>query len=171
MDAFAVSIGKGMTLLKKDYKKSFVIGLYFGIFQALMPLIGYLLAFKFHDLIQNIDHWIAFSLLIFIGIKMIKSAILDEPILDSNINFKTMILLAIATSIDALAIGITLSFLNVNIILSISYIGLITFILSFIGVIIGSKVGEKFGIKSQLLGGFILIMIGLKILFEHLNLI
>ena len=171
MDAFAVSICKGMTLIKKDYKKALIIGLYFGLFQALMPLIGYLLAFKFHNLIESIDHWIAFFLLLFIGIKMIKSAILDEQSLDDNINFKTMIGLALATSIDALAIGITLSFLNVDLLFSISSIGIITFILSFIGVLLGSKIGERFGAKSQILGGMILISIGLKIVFEHLNLI
>lgn len=171
MDAFAVSICKGMTFYKNRYKNAIIIGLYFGIFQALMPVVGYLIGYKFHDLIANIDHWIAFFSLLFIGIKMIKGAILNENIVDNSINYKTMIILSLATSIDALIIGITLSFLNVNIIFSMSMIGIITFILSFVGVIIGNNVGERFGVKSQILGGFVLIIIGLKILFEHLNLI
>ena len=171
MDAFAVSICKGMSLFKNRYKNAIIIGLYFGIFQALMPIIGYLIGYRFHNLIESIDHWIAFFSLLFIGIKMIKGAILSENTIDDKIDYKTMIFLSVATSIDALIIGITLSFLDVNIIFSITIIGIITFILSFIGVIIGNKVGERFGIKSQIFGGFVLIVIGLKILFEHLNLI
>lgn len=171
MDAFAVSICKGMSFTKKSYKKAIIIGLYFGIFQAIMPIIGYLIGYRFHDLIENVDHWLAFFLLLFIGLKMIKSAILDEQSLDNKVDFKSMIGLAIATSIDALVIGITLSFLNVDLIVSITYIGIITFTLSYLGVMLGSKVGERFGIKSQIFGGIILIIIGLKILFEHLNLI
>ena len=171
MDAFAVSICKGMSIYNNKYKNGIVIGLYFGIFQAIMPIIGYLIGFRFHDLIVNIDHWVAFVLLLIIGIKMIKSAILDENTIDNNISLKTMLSLSIATSIDALIIGITLSFLNVNLLISVSIIGIITFVLSLIGVIIGNKVGERLGVKSQILGGFILIVIGLKILFEHLKLI
>ena len=171
LDAFAVSICKGMSIFKNRFKSAFIVGLYFGSFQALMPIIGYILGSKFHDLIVNIDHWIAFFLLLFIGIKMIKNAILDENNIDDNMSIKTLLSLAIATSIDALIVGLTLSLLNVNIIFSISIIGIITFILSFIGMVIGNKVGDKLGIKSQIFGGFILIIIGLKILFEHLNLI
>ena len=171
MDAFAVSICKGMSIYKNKYTKALIIGLYFGIFQMLMPIIGYYIGYKFHDLIINIDHWIAFILLLFIGIKMIKNAILNENNIDDNISIKTMLSLSIATSIDALIMGLTLSLFNINILLSVSIIGIITLILSFVGVIIGNKVGERLGIKSQILGGFILIIIGMKILFEHLHLI
>lgn len=171
MDAFAVAICKGMSFHKISIFKSLKIGLCFGIFQALMPLIGFFIGYKFHTLIESIDHWIAFLLLLFIAIKMIKDAILDDNIIDDDLSIKTMFGLSIATSIDALIIGISLSILNVDIIFSVTIIGIITFILSFIGSLLGSKVGQKFGLKSQILGGFILIIIGLKILFEHLNLI
>lgn len=171
MDAFAVSLCKGMSFSNSKYNNGLVVGLYFGLFQAIMPLIGYMIGNRFHDLIISIDHWISFFLLAFIGIKMIKDAILNENNINNRIDYKTMLPLAIATSIDALVIGVTMSFLDVNIILSIFFIGIITLILSFVGVLIGNKVGEHLGIKSQILGGFILIVIGLKILFEHLNLI
>ena len=171
MDAMTVAISKGLSLGKFKLKNCIIIGLYFGIFQAVMPLIGYLLASNFNNLIEKIDHWIAFILLFIIGIKMIKNAILKDNYINDDIDFKTMIGLAIATSIDALAIGITLSFLNVKLLSSIIYIGIITFILSFIGVALGGKVGEYFGKKSQVLGGFILMVIGLKILLDHLNLL
>lgn len=171
MDAFAVSLCKGMSFCNNKYKKAIIISFFFGIFQALMPIIGYYVGYKFHNLIISFDHWIAFLLLAFIGIKMIKDAILNENDLDDKLDIKTMFILSIATSIDALIIGITMSFLDVNILLSISFIGIITFILSFIGVLIGSKVGQRLGIKSQIFGGFILIVIGIKIIFEHLKLI
>ena len=171
MDAFAVSICKGMYFFNNKYKKATIIGLYFGIFQMLMPIIGYLIGYKFHDLIVSIDHWIAFILLLIIGIKMIKNALLNENSIDNSISIKTMFSLSIATSIDALIMGLTLSLFNINIFISVSIIGIITYILSFIGVIIGQKAGEKLGVKSQILGGFILIVIGLKTLFEHLKLI
>ena len=171
MDAMSVAICKGMTENKKSLKHAIIVALYFGIFQAIMPLFGYFLASHLQFLIYKIDHWIAFSLLIFIGIKIIKDAILNENNYDDDISFKNMLPLAIATSIDAFAIGISLSFLNVNLLFSIACIGTITFILSFIGVKLGNKIGERFGIKSQLIGGFILIVIGFKILLEHLKLI
>lgn len=171
MDAMSVAICKGMSETKKKVKKSIVIALYFGLFQAIMPLLGYFLARNLQILINKIDHWIAFILLIIIGIKIIKDAILNENTYDDDISLKIMLPLAIATSIDAFAIGISLSFLNVDLLFSITCIGIITFILSFIGVKLGNRIGERFGIKSQLLGGFILIVIGFKILLEHLKLI
>lgn len=170
MDAFAVSICKGLSMKKLNYK-TLIIGLYFGLFQALMPLIGYLLGTSFESLITKIDHWIAFALLSIIGINMIVEIFEKEEEKDDKVNFKTMIPLAIATSIDALAIGITLAFLNTNIILPVIIIGLVTLILSIIGVIIGYKFGHKFEKQSQIIGGIILIVIGLKILLEHLKII
>ena len=171
MDAFAVSICKGMSIYNNKYIKALIISLFFGLFQAIMPIIGYFIGNTFHDLIISIDHWIAFALLLFIGIKMIKNAILNENSIDDNISIKTILPLSIATSIDALIVGITLSFLNVNMFFSSSVIGFITFMLCFIGVIIGNKAGQRLGIKSQILGGFILIVLGMKTLFEHLKLI
>ncbi len=170
MDAFAVSICKGLSIKKINWKVICIVGLYFGIFQAGMPIIGYFLGKGFESFVTKIDHWIAFILLSFIGINMIKEAFSkDENINGDDLSFKTMIILAIATSIDALAVGITFAFFDVNIIFSISMIGIITFILSAIGVILGNKFGNKYEKKSQLLGGLILIIIGIKILIEHLT--
>ena len=172
MDAFAVSICKGLSMKYMNWKKAVIIGLYFGIFQALMPLLGYFLGVSFQYLVTSIDHWIVFILLVFIGGNMIKDAFSNED-LDNNddIGFKIMIILALATSIDALAVGITFAFLNVNIILAFSLIGIITFILSIIGVKIGNKFGDKYETKAQIAGGTILILLGLKILLEHLNIL
>ena len=172
MDAFAVSIGKGLTMKKLDCKNILLVGLYFGGFQALMPTIGYFLGKNFEVFITSIDHFIAFILLLIIGINMIKESIKGE---DENINdkfdFKTMIPLAIATSIDALAIGVTFSFLKMDLLLSVMIIGIITAIISMLGVLIGQKFGNKLEKTSQIIGGIILILIGLKILLEHLNII
>lgn len=172
MDAFAVSICKGLAMKKMNWKSAIIIALYFGIFQAVMPLIGFLLGTNFANAIQNIDHWIAFILLSVIGLNMIKEAIhpSDENMND-RIDIKTMLILAIATSIDALAVGITFAFLKVNIFTSISIIGIITFIISLIGVKIGNVFENKLKNKAEILGGIILILIGLKILLEHLNII
>ncbi len=168
MDAFAVSICKGLSMKKMDWKKAIIIGLYFGGFQALMPAIGYFLGIGFETKIKNIDHWVAFILLSFIGINMIKEAFQEnDKDADENIDFKTMIILSIATSIDALTVGITFAFLNVNIFLAISIIGIITFIISSIGVKIGNVFGDKYESKAEITGGVILILIGLKILLEH----
>lgn len=170
MDAFAVSICKGLAMSKMNWKKAGIIGVYFGIFQALMPLIGYLLGISFQEQITNIDHWIAFILLAIIGINMIKEAISkDDDKQNDSIKFKDMLILAIATSIDALAIGITFAFLKVNIWLAISLIGIITFIISIAGVKIGNIFGDKYEKKAELAGGIILILLGVKILLEHLN--
>ena len=169
MDAFAVSICKGLSIKHINWKVIFIVGLYFGIFQAEMPLIGYFLGKGFETFVTRIDHWIAFILLSFIGINMIKEAFSkEENGAGDDLSFKTMLILAIATSIDALAIGITFAFFDVNIILSVAIIGIITFILSGIGVILGNKFGSKYEKKSQILGGVILIIIGIKILIEHL---
>lgn len=172
MDAFAVSICKGLSMKKLDWKKAFIIALYFGAFQGLMPVIGYFLGATFSDLVTSIDHWIAFALLSIIGGNMIKESFDDEEDKrNDNVDFKTMIVLAIATSIDALAVGITFAFLKTNIVLSVVLIGIITFVISLLGVNIGNKFGDKFQNKAELSGGIILILIGLKILLEHLGII
>ena len=169
MDAFAVSICKGLSMTKMNWKKACIIGLYFGLFQAIMPVIGYLLGESFADSVNKIDHWASFILLGTIGINMIKEALSsDKETSNDSIDFKTMIALAIATSIDALAVGITFAFLNTNIYLSAAIIGIITFIISVIGVKIGNKFGDKYERKAQITGGTILIIIGIKILLEHL---
>lgn len=168
MDAFAVAISKGLSI-KKNYKKALIIGIYFGIFQALMPIIGYLIGFSFEDVVTKIDHYIAFTLLTIIGLSMALEK--NEEDMDDKIEFKTMILLSIATSIDALAIGVTFAFLNVNIIYSVIIIGTITFIISTIGVLIGNTFGIKLKNKAQLFGALVLIFTGIKILLEHLNII
>ena len=171
MDAFAVSICKGLSMKKINWKKAIIIGLYFGGFQALMPLIGYLLGEAFESLVTQIDHWIIFILLFIIGLNMIRESFQDESKnINDNVSFKIMIVLAIATSIDALAVGITFAFLEVNILLSVLIIGIITFIISLLGVKIGNKFGDKYENKAELLGGIILILIGVKILLEHLGL-
>ena len=173
MDAFAVSICKGLSMRKLDISKMIIIGAYFGIFQALMPLIGYLLGTSFEALVTQIDHWIAFILLAIIGVNMIIEALGkdEESNHTDSVDFKEMIILAIATSIDALAVGITFAFLKVDIIKSILIIGITTFIISMIGVIIGNNFGNKYEKKAELAGGIILIFIGLKILLEHLGII
>ena len=172
MDAFAVSVCKGLSMKKMDWRKAIIISLYFGIFQAVMPVIGYFLGTTFSGFVESVDHWIAFILLAIIGGNMIKDSTDDEnEKRNDNIDIKTMLLLAIATSIDALAVGITFAFFETNIGLAISIIGLITFILSIIGVKIGNRFGDKFQNKAELTGGIILIIIGLKILLEHLGII
>jgi len=170
MDAFAVAICKGLSIKKTNVKKCLVVGLYFGGFQAFMPVIGYLFGIKFKESIINFDHWIAFILLLVIGINMIKEAVNsnDEEI-DESTNIKSMLVLALATSIDALAVGVTFAFLKVNIIPAVAFIGIITFIFSFSGVKIGNVFGIKYKSKSEFVGGLILIFIGIKILLEHLG--
>ena len=213
MDAFAVSICKGLALPKINLKSAGIVGLWFGAFQALMPLMGYLLGVNFRSYIVSIDHWIAFVLLALIGANMIKEALSDDDeeeeveirnlkrgseegtigvcSLDSCsisptgqvalsrkdngikeiLGFKTMFLLAVATSIDALAMGITFAFLNVNIIPVISLIGVVTFTCSAIGVKIGNIFGLKYKSKAEIAGGVILILLGCKILIEHLGIL
>lgn len=170
MDAFAVSVCKGLSMKRFDIRKGLVVGLYFGLFQGLMPLLGYLLGSTFEKMIVSIDHWVAFVLLGIIGFNMIKEALSkDCESVNDKVDFKAMLPLAIATSIDALAIGITMAFLKVNIWIAILCIGIITFIMSFIGVKIGNRFGNKYEKKAQLFGGIILIILGIKILLEHLG--
>lgn len=172
MDAFAVSICKGLSMQKLDWKKAIIIALYFGIFQALMPVLGFFLGSTFEDFVIQVDHWIAFLLLGFIGGNMIKEAFDDElDKCNDNVDFKTMILLAIATSIDALAVGITFALLDVNILLSVIIIGTVTFVLSVLGVKIGNKFGNKYQNKAEFAGGLVLILLGSKILLEHLGIL
>lgn len=173
MDAFAVSICKGLSMKKMNWKKALIIGLYFGGFQAIMPVLGYSLSKGFENFVTSIDHWIAFILLSIIGGKMVKDAFSPENSENCNedVGVKTMIVLAIATSIDALAVGITFAFLNVNLILAIALIGSITFFLSVIGTKVGNVFGDRYENKAELLGGVILIFLGIKILLEHLNII
>ena len=173
MDAFAVAICKGLALPKLSFKKAGIVGLWFGGFQALMPLIGYLLGSQFESYITAIDHWIALILLSLIGLSMIKEALShdEEQCDNASLDAKTMFLLAIATSIDALAVGVTFAFLQVNIIAAVSFIGVITFLLSMVGVKVGNVFGVKFKAKAELTGGIILIIMGIKILLEHLGIL
>ena len=170
MDAFAVSVCKGLAMPKCTFKKVAIVGLWFGGFQALMPAIGYILGAQFQEAIASIDHWIAFVLLALIGVNMIHEALdNDEDEADASLDVKTMFLLAVATSIDALAIGITFAFLKVNIIPAVCFIGIVTFIISFAGVKIGNVFGARYKNKAEIVGGVILILLGLKILLEHLG--
>lgn len=172
MDAFAVSICKGLSVSKLQPKHSLIAGAYFGGFQALMPVIGFLLGFKFEKFIVSVDHWIAFVLLAVIGANMIKEALgKDEVEVDDSFGFKAMLPMAVATSIDALAVGITFAFLNVNIVSAAILIGITTFVLSAAGVVVGNIFGMKYKSKAEFLGGVVLILIGLKILLEHLEIL
>lgn len=173
-DAFAVSICDGLEMKKINYKNTFIIALFFGGFQALMPLIGWLLGSRFSSLIESYDHWIAFILLAIIGINMIVESFKKEKVEDVKefqMSYKKLFVMAIATSIDALAVGVALALSSANIFIAIALIGSITFVISFIGVIIGHKFGDIFYGKAALAGGIILILIGLKILLEHLGVI
>ena len=172
MDAFAVSVCKGISMKKMNWKITCIIGLYFGGFQALMPVLGYFLGSTFESVISNLDHWIAFGLLAIIGGNMIKDAFSKEcDSFDDDVRFKAMIVLAIATSIDALAVGITFAFLKVNLILAISMIGVITFILAIVGTKVGNRFGDKYEKKAEFVGGVILILLGIKILLEHMGIL
>ncbi len=171
MDAFAVSICKGLSLRKINVKHMCIAGAWFGGFQALMPLIGYLLGNFFTNMITKYAHWIAFFLLLILGGKMIKEAFEEEEQLDNSMDTKTMFLLAVATSIDALAVGVTFAFLKVNIIAAVLFIGCVTFVCSAFGVKVGSIFGAKYNRKAQILGGIILVGIGIKILADGLGLL
>lgn len=172
MDACAVAICKGLSVKKATLKQAMIVGAYFGGFQALMPAIGYLLGSQFQSLIVSIDHWIAFVLLGIIGGNMIReSCSASCDIMDNSFSFKAMFPLAVATSIDALAMGVTFAFLQVNIVAAVLFIGVITFTLSAIGMKIGNVVGDKFKSKAELLGGVVLVLMGTKILLEHLGII
>ena len=173
MDAFAVSVCKGLAMARCTVKKSMICGAWFGGFQALMPALGYLLGYQFRSYITAVDHWIAFVLLGLIGLSMIREALSkDEEPENDSLDVKTMFLLAVATSIDALVVGITFAFLpDTNIVAAVSFIGIITFIISSAGVKIGNVFGTKYKSKAELAGGIILILLGLKILLEHLGIL
>ena len=170
MDAFAVSISLGLSANKPKPKEILIPGLYFGLFQAIMPMTGYFLGVYFANKIQFLDHWVAFVLLGLIGGKMIKDSFSedqDEKEGEYSFGFIKMIILAFATSIDALAVGITFAFFDVNIFMAAIMIGIITFFISTGGVIIGNTFGGRFKSKSEFIGGMVLVLIGIKILVEH----
>ncbi len=166
MDAFAVSICKGLSLGKTNVKHMCIAGAWFGGFQALMPLMGYYLASFFAKKIETYDHWIAFILLAFIGGNMIKESMGEEESVDASMSYKTMLPLAVATSIDALAVGVSYAFLDVSIIPVASFIGLVTFVFAAVGIKIGSLFGTRYKSKAELCGGVVLVILGLKILIE-----
>ena len=179
MDAFSVSVCKGLATKKFSLRAALLCGLWFGGFQALMPLVGYFLGVQFEHFITNIDHWIAFGLLLIIGVNMIREALGEEDTTDEETTadsqcscgctgFKTMLGLAVATSIDALAVGVTFAFLKVNIWFSVMVIGITTFLFSFAGVKIGNIFGSRYSKAAEITGGAILILLGVKILMEHL---
>lgn len=169
MDAFAVSICKGLSVQKLQPKHMLIVGLYFGGFQALMPAIGYLLGRQFEQYITAVDHWIAFVLLGVIGVNMILESRHPAEKQTPDFGVKTMLTMAVATSIDALAVGISFAFLQVDIVPAVSFIGAVTFILSAVGVKIGNVFGAKYKSKAELVGGIILVAMGVKILLEHLG--
>ncbi|HJB33376.1 MAG TPA: manganese efflux pump MntP family protein [Candidatus Blautia merdipullorum] len=172
MDAFAVSICKGLAQEKLSVKHMVTAGLWFGGFQALMPTLGYFLGSQFRDKITAVDHWIAFILLGFIGINMIRESMDKEEVCpEGNMGVKAMFPLAVATSIDALAVGVTFAFLHVNIILAAALIGVITFVMSAIGVKVGNIFGARYKSRAELAGGIILVILGIRILLEHLGIL
>jgi putative Mn2+ efflux pump MntP len=173
MDAFAVSLCKGLCMKKLRYGHAAVIALFFGGFQMMMPLLGWLLGKQFEALITPVDHWVAFALLGYIGGRMIWEAARGKPdeacTVDEKLDYRELFLLAIATSIDALAVGITFAFLQTPILFAVAEIGVITFVLSFAGVLIGHRFGTRFKRKAEFGGGAVLILIGVKILLDHLG--
>lgn len=171
MDAFAVSVCKGLSLGKINWKHMCIAGAWFGGFQALMPLIGYFAGRFFTDMITGYAHWIAFVLLLFIGGSMIKESFDKEEEVDCSMKAGAMFVLAVATSIDALAVGVTFAFLNTAIVPAVTFIGVITFVCSAIGVKIGSIFGNKYKSRAELCGGIILVCIGIKILLDGLGII
>ena len=172
MDAFAVAVCKGLAMKKMSWKNAVIVGLWFGTFQALMPVIGYFLGVSFADRIKCVDHWIAFVLLALIGGNMIREAFgKEEERASADLDVKTMFIMAVATSIDALAVGVTFAFLNQNMPLAVSLIGVTTFMLSMLGVKVGNLFGVKYKSKAEFIGGLILILLGAKILLEHLGII
>ena len=168
MDAFAVSVCKGLSVQKVKPKHYLIVAAYFGGFQALMPLLGYLLGVRFEAMVANVDHWIAFVLLGLIGANMVRESRAGEEKLDDSFTVSTMLLLAVATSIDALAIGVTFAFLGVNIVEAIILIGITTGIISGVGLKIGNVFGSRYKSKAEMAGGIVLILMGIKILVQHL---
>ena len=177
MDAFAVSVCKGLGMKKLNKKQALIIGLYFGGFQALMPFVGWLLGSQFQKYITSIDHWIAFILLGFIGGKMMIEAVREwneeevVDVMDAPIDHKNMLVLAVATSIDALTVGITFAFLGTPIVEAITIIGITTMVISIAGVVVGNFFGSRYKSKAEFIGGLILVLLGLKILLEHLGIL
>lgn len=176
MDAFAASVCKGLCMRRATLKNVLIIGVFFGGFQALMPLLGYFLGKQFEEYIVSVDHWVAFALLAFIGGKMIVDVIKDDgsescDAKETNLKLREVLILALATSIDALAVGISFAFLKVDIGSAVLTIGVTTLLLSSIGVVIGNKFGARYKNKATLAGGIILILIGTKILLEHLGIL
>lgn len=177
MDAFAVSVCKGLGMRKLNKKQALIIGLYFGGFQALMPFVGWLLGSQFQKYITSIDHWIAFILLGFIGGKMMVEAVREwneeevVDVMDAPIDHKNMLVLAVATSIDALTVGITFAFLGTPIVEAITIIGITTMVISIAGVVVGNFFGSRYKSKAEFIGGLILVLLGLKILLEHLGIL
>lgn len=176
-DAFAVSVCKGLGMRKLNKKQALIIGLYFGGFQALMPFVGWLLGSQFQKYITSIDHWIAFILLGFIGGKMMIEAVREwneeevVDVMDAPIDHKNMLVLAVATSIDALTVGITFAFLGTPIVEAITIIGITTMVISIAGVVVGNFFGSRYKSKAEFIGGLILVLLGLKILLEHLGIL
>ncbi|MCR4668704.1 MAG: manganese efflux pump MntP family protein [Clostridia bacterium] len=168
MDAFAVSICKGLSFDEMSWKKALVPGVYFGVFQALMPVAGFFLGTGFEELIRDYDHWVAFGLLALIGINMIRESRDEDADRDPEMSFRAMIPLAVATSIDALAVGISFAVLRVNIWGAAALIGCTTLVISALGFKVGNAFGAKYRSKAELAGGIILILIGIKILIEHI---
>ena len=177
MDAFAVSVCKGLGMKKLNKKQALIIGLYFGGFQALMPFVGWLLGSQFQKYITSIDHWIAFILLGFIAGKMMIEAVREwneeevVDVMDAPIDHKNMLVLAVATSIDALTVGITFAFLGTPIVEAITIIGITTMVISIAGVVVGNFFGSRYKSKAEFIGGLILVLLGLKILLEHLGIL
>lgn len=168
MDVFAVSVCKGLSVQKVKPKHYLIVAAYFGGFQALMPLLGYLLGVRFEAMVANVDHWIAFVLLGLIGANMVRESRAGEEKLDDSFTVSTMLILAVATSIDALAIGVTFAFLGVNIVEAIILIGITTGIISGVGLKIGNVFGSRYKSKAEMAGGIVLILMGIKILVQHL---
>jgi len=174
MDAFAVSLCCGANLHGKKFKTAIIVGFYFGLFQALMPLAGFKFGFMLEDMIAAFDHWVAFGLLAIIGGKMLMEGIKSDPTCKKSINitkFTVVIALAVATSIDALIAGLSLAYMDMNIYSAITIIGVTTFLFSYFGVYLGERFSYKLGSKAEIIGGIILILIGTKTLFEHLGII
>lgn len=174
MDAFAVAICKGLSVCKVKPSHVLSTGLWFGGFQALMPLIGYFLGYSFAEFVTSVDHWIAFLLLGIIGGNMLKESFHKDDChcdIEPDFSVRTMFAMAVATSIDALAVGVSLAFLKVNIWAAVALIGVITFCFSAVGVLIGNQFGARYKSKAEFAGGFILVAMGLKILLEHTNVI
>lgn len=168
-DAFAAAVCKGLSLKEKNRKNSITIALYFAFFQSIMPIIGYVIGFRYEHLVSHIDHWIIFVLLVIIGFNMLAESQQSKiEKYKTELERKELISLSIATSIDAFAVGITFAFLKVHLLKSCMIIGIITFILCYIGTNIGSKLGQKYKNKAEMFGGMMLIIIGIKILLEHI---